>query len=193
MTVYLYVKQHAITGLKYFGKTTRPDPYKYKGSGVYWKRHINEHGHDHIITTDVWSFDSLAECQQFALEFSKINNIVDSSDWANLVAENGIDGYLPGVPRDAETRSKISKTQKERASSYTDEYRSKLESNFTSPSVRQKLSEAAKNRTQPQAVKDKISDSLKNRPKPRGVCSVCGTEGSVSNIKRWHNSNCKKG
>ena len=35
---YLYVKQHNKTGLKYFGKTTKKDPLKYKGSGLYWKR-----------------------------------------------------------------------------------------------------------------------------------------------------------
>ena len=40
---YLYVKQHSITGMKYFGKTTR-NPIKYIGSGKYWKRHISKHG-----------------------------------------------------------------------------------------------------------------------------------------------------
>ena len=33
MTIYLYVKQHSITGLKYFGRTTQANPYKYKGYG----------------------------------------------------------------------------------------------------------------------------------------------------------------
>lgn len=192
MTIYLYVKQHTVTGMKYFGKTTRSDPYKYLGSGVYWKRHINQHGVDHVVTTDVWSFDTVEACQSFALEFSRDNNIVESTDWANLVAENGVDGYIPGIPRDQVTRDKISMTQKARVNMYTDEYRSKLQSNFTSPSIRQKLSEAAKSRIQPSAVRSKISASLKNKPKQREVCSVCGAEGSPNNIKRWHNSNCKK-
>lgn len=30
---WLYIKQHNQTGLKYFGKTIRKDPKKYKGSG----------------------------------------------------------------------------------------------------------------------------------------------------------------
>ena len=46
---YLYIKQHSITGLKYFGKTT-VDPYKYKGSGMHWLRHINKHGREHVET-----------------------------------------------------------------------------------------------------------------------------------------------
>lgn len=36
----LYIKTHNKTGLKYFGKTTSNDPYKYKGSGSYWLDHL---------------------------------------------------------------------------------------------------------------------------------------------------------
>ena len=28
----------------YFGKTTKPDPIAYKGSGTVWLRHIKKHG-----------------------------------------------------------------------------------------------------------------------------------------------------
>jgi hypothetical protein len=192
MTVYLYVKQHSVTGLKYFGKTTRADPHSYLGSGIYWKRHIKQHGVGHVVTTELWSFDDTEECQQFALEFSNNHNIVESTEWANLVAENGVDGYLPGVPRSAETREKISLKQKQHAQNYSDEYKAKLQNNFTSSQVRQKLSAAARNRTQTQDVKEKISQSLKNKPKPRSTCVICGAEASLANIARWHNSHCKQ-
>ena len=33
---YLYIKQHSVTKLKYFGKTNSEDPIKYSGSGKYW-------------------------------------------------------------------------------------------------------------------------------------------------------------
>lgn len=33
--------------------------------------------------------------------------------------------------------------------------------------------------------------ALKGRPQPKTFCKKCGKEGSVSNIKRWHNENCK--
>lgn len=36
----LYIKIHNVTGLKYFGKTTKNNPEKYTGSGKHWKRHI---------------------------------------------------------------------------------------------------------------------------------------------------------
>ena len=94
MITYLYHKRHTITGLNYFGKTIR-DPYKYVGSGLYWKRHLEKHGKD-IETIQVWKFDNLEECKKFATEFSIKNNIVESKDWANFVIENGIDGQSPG-------------------------------------------------------------------------------------------------
>jgi hypothetical protein len=93
--IHLYIKQHNTTGLKYFGKTTRPDPYSYIGSGKYWKAHIKSHGRD-ISTISVWSFDNVDDCEKFALQFSADHKIVESSEWANLKPENGRDGIIPG-------------------------------------------------------------------------------------------------
>jgi hypothetical protein len=42
MTIYLYVKTHNNTGMKYLGKTTKPDPHKYPGSGKRWTRHLKK-------------------------------------------------------------------------------------------------------------------------------------------------------
>ena len=94
-TTYLYIKRHKITGLKYFGKTTNSDPYKYNGSGVYWSAHLEKHSHD-IETLNVWEFDNKDECEKFATEFSRVHKITESSDWANLKDENGKDGGFSG-------------------------------------------------------------------------------------------------
>lgn len=88
---YLYIKQHAITGLKYFGKTIN-DPLKYKGSGLYWKQHIKKHGKEHVITIWFKLFKTQAELIEYAKNFSTQHNIVESNDWANLIPENGING-----------------------------------------------------------------------------------------------------
>lgn len=93
LPTYLYIKQHSVTGLKYFGKTTRKNPYDYKGSGKRWKSHIKKHGMEHVITlwvSDLYIDTSITE---HALHFSKENKI-DSSPtiWANLKPENGLDG-----------------------------------------------------------------------------------------------------
>jgi len=90
MTTYLYHKRHSITGLNYFGKTTT-NPYTYNGSGKYWSSHLAKHGKN-IETIQVWEFDDLQECSKFALDFSTKHNIVESTEWANLKLENGLDG-----------------------------------------------------------------------------------------------------
>lgn len=95
MTIHLYIKTHTVTGLKYFGKTTKSDPYKYTGSGKYWKSHLKKHGFDYS-TEIVGSFENVDECQTFALHFSKEHDIVNSDKWANLQEENGLDGAPPG-------------------------------------------------------------------------------------------------
>ena len=94
MITYLYHKRHLVTGLNYFGKTTQ-DPYKYKGSGLHWKRHLAQHGKN-VETVQVWAFEDLNVCKQFAIDFSIRHNIVESKDWANFVVENGVDGQSPG-------------------------------------------------------------------------------------------------
>ena len=47
MTIYLYVKTHNKTGLKYLGKTSK-NPHSYLGSGVDWKTHLKENGIEHF-------------------------------------------------------------------------------------------------------------------------------------------------
>ena len=88
---YLYIKQHSVTGLLYFGKT-RQDPEKYLGSGIRWTRHIQKHGTHHVINLWYCLFldeDSIKQC---ASNFSISQNIVESKIWANLALENGTDG-----------------------------------------------------------------------------------------------------
>jgi len=87
---YLYVKTHNKTGLKYFGKTTAKDPYKYNGSGVRWRRHLNKHGVD-LTTEIIGYFLDEEECKNVAIMFSKENDIVKSKNWANL-KEESLDG-----------------------------------------------------------------------------------------------------
>ncbi len=88
----LYIKQHSITGLKYFGKT-KQDPYKYIGSGTRWLNHINKHGKEFVET--LWVSNPYTDAKlikEDALKFSIENNIVISNEWANLRPENGLEG-----------------------------------------------------------------------------------------------------
>jgi hypothetical protein len=105
MIIYLYVKQHSKTGLKYFGMTQR-DPFSYPGSGKYWQNHLKSHGKT-IKTLEVWGFDNQTLCTEFALNFSKENNIVESNEWANLQDENGLSGRNYGFKHKEQSKVKM--------------------------------------------------------------------------------------
>lgn len=96
--IHLYIKQHQITGLKYFGQT-RQNPFSYKGSGKLWLRHIGKYGRSKIDTLSVWSYHEkdIEEAKKTALEFSINENIVESDEWANLMIEDverGLSSYV---------------------------------------------------------------------------------------------------
>lgn len=107
MTIYLYVKTHRKTGLKYLGKTTSTDPHAYKGSGKVWSNHLKEHGIE-------YDTDIIKECQTkqelsyWGRYYSELWNVVESLDWANQIPETG------GGSCSLETANKISATLKGR-------------------------------------------------------------------------------
>jgi hypothetical protein len=113
---WLYIKKHNITGLKYFGRTTQKDPIKYTGSGKVWMRHIKKHGND---VTTLWAhlYNDINLLKDDAVNFSISHDIVNSSNWANLMIEDGINGSVRGrtmKPHSVETRKKISEAHQRR-------------------------------------------------------------------------------
>ena len=118
LPTYLYVKTHNVTGLKYFGKTTR-DPCKYRGSGTYWVSHLKIHGNN-VSTEIIGYFTDKDECATVAIKFSQDNNIVhavnenNKKTWANQIEENGTDGGITRVnfTHSDETRKKIGAAHK---------------------------------------------------------------------------------
>jgi hypothetical protein len=91
--LYLYVKTHLSTGLKYLGMTSK-DPYKYSGSGLHWKRHLKLHGKEHS-TEIIHECQTLDEIKQVGTYYSDLWNIVESNEWANMKPETG-DGAPSG-------------------------------------------------------------------------------------------------
>jgi hypothetical protein len=87
-TIYLLVKTHSITGLKYLCQTTRQDYNKYSGSGIYWKRHLKKHGSQHT-TEVIKECPSKEEMVHWGNYYSNLWNIVESDKWANLKPEEG--------------------------------------------------------------------------------------------------------
>lgn len=88
MTIYLYVKTHNKTGLKYLGKTTRSDPHAYRGSGVDWKSHLKEHGEDYT-TEIICDCQTNQELNEWGRYYSELWNVAESPGWANRIPETG--------------------------------------------------------------------------------------------------------
>lgn len=107
MTIYLYVKTHCVTGLKYLGQTTS-DPFLYHGSGVYWISHLNKHGYNYN-TVVLRECQDKKELKEWGLYYSHLWNVVESNEWANLKEECG-----DGGRQSKEVRKKISEAGKGR-------------------------------------------------------------------------------
>ena len=166
MSIYLYLKTHNKTGLKYLGKTIQ-DPYVYKGSGVVWRAHIKKHGYD--VTTEIlFETDDIEEFEQVALEYSEQYNIVESSDFANLVPEQG-----DGIPPTEEFRKQIS-----------DRMKLVDHKGVNNPFYGKKHTEEHK--------KYLSKLALENNPAYiEHECPHCGKIGHGGVMKRWHLDNCK--
>ena len=83
----LYLKTHNVTKKKYLGQTTR-DPFVYKGSGTHWTRHLEKHGND--VTTEILFESTDKELfEATAKSYSKKLDVVNSSEFLNLVEEHG--------------------------------------------------------------------------------------------------------
>jgi len=136
---YLYKKTHNQTGLKYLGTTVSKNPHNYKGSGKHWRRHIKKHGYD-VDTEILLETDNEVELIKTGLYYSKLWNVVESKEWANLKPESGAGGgYVAGSevakqvssklkghpnwapPATQQTKNKISKTQTDLLSKMTPE------------------------------------------------------------------------
>lgn len=175
---WLYVKQHNITGLKYFGKTVKKCPVQYKGSGQHWLRHLRKYGND---VTTVWYqlFTDKDLLVSFALNFSAQNNIVESKEWANLKPEDGLrGGGVKGCkirPHSDEHKIKISEGVKRR---YAEKGFIKKPPRESKP--REKWSNEAK-----------LKHSLRQiGVKQRRMCCIhCKKEVSISSS--FHGNNCK--
>jgi len=178
MVIYLYVKTHKNTGLKYLGKTSNPDPHQYPGSGVYWQRHLKKHG-------KYYNTEILKECQTkeeikyWGLYYSKLWNVVQSPEWANCMPESGDGGRTKGFSgksHSEETRLKMSaahqnkivseETRLKMSAWQQGRQRPDLQGRTVSNETRKKLSDAHLGRVRgPMSGehKEKLSNKLKGR------------------------------
>jgi hypothetical protein len=94
---YIYVKQ-APSGLYYLGKTVKDikaNPNCYIGSGRYWLEHLKYYSYksSDIKTWILHETVDEDELKNIGAYYSKLFNVVESDQWANLKPEEG-DGGL---------------------------------------------------------------------------------------------------
>ena len=195
---YLYKKTHNKTGLQYLGQTSQLDPHKYPGSGTRWVHHLKKHGYDY--TTEI-----LKECvskddlKLWGLYYSKLWNVANSNEWANLKLEEG-DGGKPSI----ETIEKIRKALTGRVQ--TNDHRIKnseahkgknniMYGKTHTIEARSKISEARKGKpttlgkSHTAQSKQKTRESIKALSKIK--CCHCSILSHPNNHGRWHGDNCK--
>jgi hypothetical protein len=163
MPIFLYKKTHKDTGLKYLGKTIAGDPYAYPGSGVYWTNHLKTHGYN--VETEI-----LRECQTeeelvyWGKYYSKLWNVVESKEWANLTEEAGPGGYWS-----EESKQKLSQTNKTRLAKLSPEEKiQRMKKSCSSPESwtterRNKISQALTGKKRSAETKKKISEANAKR------------------------------
>ena len=173
MTIYLYLKTHRITGLKYLGKTIKSDPYTYKGSGKVWSAHIKKHGYD-VDTQILLATECSNELRETGLFFSKLFNVVKSSEFANLCEEEGQGGNTwdkRGRYVSEETKNKQSLVR--RGVKKSDSWKQKMK------------------KPKSQEHKEKIAASKRGVARPSITCAHCNRAIGAGNFTRWHGDNCK--
>jgi len=89
--IYLYVKTHRTTGLKYLGKTSQVDPHSYPGSGKRWRAHLEKYGYD-FDTEILLESDEPSKIKEAGIYYSNLWNVVEDKNWANLKPESGDGG-----------------------------------------------------------------------------------------------------
>ena len=156
MTIYLYVKTHRKTGLKYLGKTTSTDPHAYHGSGGLWKAHLKEHGADYD-TKIIQECQTNQELSKWGRYYSNLWNVVEDSGWANQIPETG------GGGNHTEERKELFRQQQlgRKKATRTDTHKQNWTTNTKRKEQISALGKASKGRKHSQETLDKKSKAMK--------------------------------
>jgi hypothetical protein len=204
----LYLKTHNITGLKYLGYT-KNNPFKYRGSGLYWKRHLSEYGND-VKTEVLFEHNDIKVLSEKGLEYSIMWNVTQSEEFANLCHEDGNlnrgEGNINfrGHLQTDETRRKISENNgRGLKGKFGEEHpcygikrldtterlkQAHAEGKITSPGGWNK---GLKTKPHTDETKHKMSEAQKGTKKKIIQCPHCDKAGGAPALMRWHFDNCK--
>jgi hypothetical protein len=175
-----------------------------------WKRHIKIHGYD-VKTEILLESDNLDEIRMKGIYYSKLWNVVESKEFANLKEEAGDGGWdlvnsnskvlegrkirmLTNNPFKDKKHSNKSLVKIREARSkqiilpHTTETKEKIRSSLTGHTVsnetRLKISLALKGKSPAEKVLLRMNSKV--------TCPHCNKIGNPAIMTRWHFDNCRK-
>jgi hypothetical protein len=212
--VALYIAHHNKIDIKYFGKSskylTEEELQKYyHGSGKLWNNILNKYGDD--VRMELFGVFDESEVEEIALKFSKDNDIVNSKKWANLMYEDGKQGWPSGSNNPAYymsdfTKFKIAETMRRKISEkeitspdFSGEKNPMYGKNYQSYGLK-KYTQSCKGKTwieihgEYKAEMMRLKQSLTRlniHPNWKEVkCPFCCLVGIGPNMSRYHFDNC---
>ncbi|CAB4162089.1 hypothetical protein UFOVP787_14 [uncultured Caudovirales phage] len=202
--IYLYIKTHNKTGLKYLGKTVQ-NPFTYNGSGKRWTNHIKKHGND-VTTEIVGTYETIDDLRSDSIIISEKHNIVNSEEWANLRPETGDGGdtslYIDysklnrgkGLTYEqrygAEKAEELKKLRKQKLGTNSSKRKGRtlveLYGLERAEQITKANSEKHKEKRVPHSEERKrnISEAKKGKEYAKEECSICGKMLGINNIKK---------
>lgn len=202
--IYLYIKTHNKTKLKYLGKTVQ-DPFTYKGSGKRWINHIKKHGND-VTTEIVGTYETIDDLRSDSIIISEKYNIVNSEEWANLRPETGDGGdtseYIDysklnrgkGLTYEqrygTEKAEELKKLRKETLGKNSSKRKGRNLIELYGVEKAEKITKANSEKHQEKRAphseerKRNISEAKKGKVYAKEECSVCGRMLGINNIKK---------
>jgi hypothetical protein len=204
---YLYLKTHNKTGLKYLGYT-KNNPISYRGSGLYWKRHIQQHGYD-VNTEILFQSENIDDISREGKLYSEKWDIVENAEFANLCEEDGNKLFgkaninFRGHPQSEKTKKKISENNGRgnlgKFGKLHPAYCHFVPENVflnVNNMIEKNRKDGPWNKgktglNHSEETKKKMSESASKKPKELVTCPKCGKNGGKPAMRRFHYDNCK--
>jgi group I intron endonuclease len=181
MSSFVYMWKNKVNGKKYIGRHTGSEDDSYVGSGKRFQRALKKYGADNferVILERVEDDTLIKEREQYYLDFFDAAN----SNMFYNISPNSHGGHH-GHDLSGEKNPMYGKKHPNHKPHFGEE-------NGMYGVRRFGEENGMFGRQHNEETRKKLSDSLSNQKKH--ACVHCGIITIASNIKRWHNDNCKK-
>ena len=200
---YVYQIENLINQNKYIGfsSKTPETSLNYYGSGNLINKAIKKYGKENFTKTILKEFESIDEARKYEEYLIEYHDAIKNTEYYNLT-KGGNGGFSENAKikqRSAETRQKISQSQKGKTVSektrklLSEKLKGTLPWNTGIPrseETKQKLSATLKGKPLSEQHRINISKAQQGREYKLSVCPHCNKSGGVNVMQRWHFDKC---